>query len=141
MTLLFIIYVINNYFFRYRYFKILETSIQLAEGTEHTHDFLTYKIKLKTKCPLNRLFFDELWIDDRLFRIRVAEENDGHVNNLSLKNLVLFLHVESEEKRLVRILPMNTSFSGIMLAYRIDNMRKYCPVPPVSKKVPFMKAA
>lgn len=119
----------------------METTSQLVEGAKHASSFLTCRIKLMTKRPLDQLIFDELWIDDRLYKIKITNEENEQVEGPFLKKQILYIHVESEVRQPAGIPPSDKNASKIMLGYQIDNKRKYYPIKDFSEDTDQLEVA
>ncbi|MCX6291132.1 MAG: hypothetical protein NT126_05150 [Bacteroidetes bacterium] len=129
MSIVFTCCLLYNYFIRYRHFKILETSpLQILAGAKHAQDFLSCRIKLMAKFPGHKLVFDELWIDDRLYKVRITDEENRHVENIFRKKQILYIDAGSEINHHTFAPPKTKSGSKIFLGYRVDDKRKYFPI-------------
>ena len=142
MSLIFTFYFFYNYFSKYRHFKILETTP--SENHERSHqvrNFLPQKIKLMTKRPADQLVFDELWINDRLYKIKITNEENQPLESPFPKKQILYIHVDAEVSEPASIPPFDKRASKILLGYQIDNKRKYCPIKDFSEILPQQEVA
>ncbi len=130
MTIVFITVYIYNYFTKFRYFKVLEaTTYRFIEEAHHAKSFLNCRIKLVMKRSKKQLIFDELWIEDRLYKIKITDLENQLVENDFNEKQVLYIDVESEIKYSeYQLFPAEDLSSKIFLGYQVGNKRKYFPV-------------
>jgi hypothetical protein len=112
------------------------TTSRIMEGAKHAQSFLSCRIKLKTKRPADQLIFDELWIEDRLYNIKITNEENQEVDNQFTKKQILFIEVESEVSQHSAIPPAEKKGSKIFIGYQVDNKRKYFPIDDFSEEAP-----
>lgn len=142
MSLLFIAAFFYNYF-KYRHFKILEvTTIQIMKSAKHAGSLIRYRIKLVTKRPADQLIFDELWIEDRLYKIKITKEVFEMAANESGKRQIIYIDSETDIRypNLPNPAFANTK-SNIRLGYQIGNKRKYLQIKDFSTCVPQLAVA
>src|SRR5437868_559998 len=97
MSLLMITVFIYNYFSKYRYFKILEAvTYRFNDGKSFTEDFMNCRIKILTKRPPADLIIDELWIEHRLYKVRITDEENQLIENGFPEKQEFTIDVESE---------------------------------------------
>lgn len=142
MSLIFITTFIYNYF-KYRHFKILEvTTFQIMKSAKHAGSMIRYRIKLVTKRPADKLIFDELWIEDRLYKIKITKEVFELAANGSGKKQIIYIDSETDIR--YPNLP-NPAFenikANIRLGYQIGNKRKYLQIKDFSTCVPQLAVA
>ncbi len=130
MTIVFIFVSIYNYFTKFRYFKVLEaTTHRFIEEAHHAKSFLNCRIKLMMKRSEKQLIFDELWIEDRLYKIKITNSENQLVENGFSHKQVLYIDVESEiNYPEYQTFPAENLSSKIFLGYQVGNKRKYFPV-------------
>jgi hypothetical protein len=127
MTLAFICSFIY-YQFKYRHFKIVKaTSRTWTTITKHG-DVVTYRIQILTKKTSEELKLDELWIDNRRYKVRVInKESNAFTRHFSEKE-TLYLEAERETKN-IGYEEMRPSTNGkVALGYTINNKRKYLSI-------------
>ncbi len=82
-----------------------------------------------TKRASDQLVFDELWIEDRLYKIKITDEENQQVENRFSVKQVLYIDVDSEvDYSDERTPPETKSNAKIFLGYQVDNKRKYFPI-------------
>jgi len=130
MSLIFTCCLLYNYFVKFRYFKVIETtSSRIIEGAKNAQSYITCRIKVMTKRSAGQLVFDELWIEDRLYKIKITDEENQQVENQFTKKQVLYIDVDSEVAYSdERTPPEAKSNAKIFLGYQVDNKRKYFPI-------------
>jgi hypothetical protein len=133
---------IHDYFSKYRYFRILEaTTHRLIEETKHAKDTIRCRIKLMMKHETEHIVFDELWIEDRLYKVKVTDEENQPVENVKGKQ-VLYIDVDSEVHYTVeKIFPAEKLDSKIFLGYQVGDRRKYLSIQQPSIRFPKRKSA
>ncbi len=138
MSLIFTCCLIYNYFFRHRYFKVIETTgSRIIRGAKQAQSFITCRIKLMTRLAASELVFDELWIEDRLYKIRVTNEENQEVENQFSKKQVLYIDIDSEVHHSHgRVPPSEKSKSKIFLGYIVENKRRYFPINVLTEDLP-----
>jgi hypothetical protein len=130
MSLFLISVYLYNYFSKHRYFKILEaTTYRFLEETYEAKNLIACRIKIMMKRSEDGLVFDELWMEDRLYKIKITDEENQQVDAGFSKRQVLYIDVESEISYTDRhIFPPENLKSKIFLGYMIGNKRKFFPV-------------
>ena len=142
MSLIFIVTFIYNYF-KYRHFKILEvTTIQIMKSAKHAGSLIRYRIKLVCKRPADQLIFDELWVEGRLYQIKITKEVYELATTGSGKREIIYIDSETDIR--YPNLP-NPAFanikSNIRLGYQVGNKRKYLQIKDFSTCVPQLAVA
>jgi hypothetical protein len=85
--------------------------------------------------------FDELWIEDRLYKVKITNSENQFVESFEKKQ-VLYIDVESEiDYTVEKNLPAENLKSKIFLGYQIDNKRKYLSIGNSSFSLPKSKVA
>lgn len=141
MSLIFTCCLLYNYFIRYRHFKIIEsTACRILTGAKHSHNFISYRIKLKTKRASHKLVFDELWIEDRLYKIKITDEDNRHIANQFSEKQVLYIDSVSEINYTEDKIPPSGR-SKIYLGYQFDNKRKYIAIKESAEEIPELLVA
>jgi hypothetical protein len=138
MSLLMITAFIYNYFSKYRYFKILEAiTYRFNDGKNFTKDFMNCRIKILTKRPPADLMIDELWIEHRLYKIRITDEENQLIENCFPEKQALYIDVESEmDYADGQVFPAENLKSKIFLGYMVRSKRVYLLINSVSELVP-----
>ena len=126
MSFLIIFTFFYNYF-RYRHFEILEvTSFQIMKSAMHAGSLVRYRIKLLTKRPAEQLVFDELWIEDRRYAVKISKAVNLVSAGRSEKKQIIFIDSEPDIKYPSVPLPWaEKATSGILLGYLVGDKRKY----------------
>jgi len=123
MSLFFICSFIYRYFAKFRYFRILE--ITPARNNQPGN----FTIKLKTKYPSEQLVLDEIWIDDRLYRVKVTDEDNRQIKNEFGSKQILHVLADNEiQYPEEKTRPGEKSKSKIFLGYQVGNKRRYHPI-------------
>jgi len=77
----------------------------------------------------NKVVIDELWIEDRLYKIKITNENNQLVETRFNEKQVLYIDVESEiNYSHEQLFPAENLKSKIFLGYQIGNKRKYLSI-------------
>jgi len=115
----------------------------MMQRTHHEGNFLACRIKLMMKRSAEQLTFNELWIEDRLYTIKVTDEENQPVENGFLEKQVLYIDVETEITADDRPLPSIESLkSKIFLGYQVGTKRKYISIENnIEELVPQLKVA
>ena len=126
MTLAFICSFLY-YQFKYRHFKIVKATSR-KWVISRSGDVVTYRIQIVTKKTSEELKLDELWVGDRVFKVRVLKkESNAHARHFAEKE-TLYLEAERETKN-VCYEEMRPSPQGkVSLGYTINNKRKYLSI-------------
>ncbi len=127
MTLLIIIRIIYEKYFRFPHFKILKAGMQKWRFKK-SEELISYQIELKTKKSSTELVFEELWINEKKYKFHLRRGNRKIAGSFSEKE-ILILNVISgiliENK--VHI-PTIASKGIMLLGYSFRNKRKYLRV-------------
>ena len=126
MTIAFICSLIY-YQFKYRHFKIIKATsrkwILSRKG-----DVVTYRIQIVTKKTSQELTLDELWVGDKVFKVRVLKkESHFNVTQFAEKE-TLYLEAERETKNICYEEMRPTPQGKVSLGYTINNKRKYLSI-------------
>ena len=142
MSLIFIVTFFYNYF-KYRHFKILEvTTFQIMKSAMHAGSLVRYRIKLLAKRPADQLVFDELWVEDRLHKIKITKGEYQQASKNSVKRQIIYIDSESDIRYpSVPIPSLEKSSTKILLGYQIGNKRKYMPIKDFSTCHPQLAVA
>lgn len=126
MTIAFICAFIYSQF-KYRHFKIVKAT-RRTWITTRKGDITTYRIQLITKKTSAELKLDELWIEDRLFKVRIVkQENNAFARHFSEQE-TLYLEAERETAN-VGYEEMRPSLNGkVSVGYLFNNKRKYLTI-------------
>lgn len=113
--------------YKYRHFKIVKAT-RRTWITDKTGDITTYRIQVLTKTTSEELQLDELWIENRLFKVRlIKKENNASARHFSEKE-TLYIEAERETKN-VGFEEFQPSNRGkISVGYMIKNKRKYLSI-------------
>ncbi|MEO8085856.1 MAG: hypothetical protein ABI763_03495 [Bacteroidota bacterium] len=126
MTIAFICAFIY-YQFKYRHFKIVDATSRKWIST-HKGDLTTYRIQVITKRTSEVLKLDELWIDNRLFKVRVIKKESNSLSRHFSEKETLYLEAEREAKH-IGFEEMRPAPNGkVALGYLINNKRKYLSI-------------
>jgi hypothetical protein len=126
MTIAFICAFIYHQF-KHRHLKIIKaTSRTWLSG--RNGDIITYRIQIITKKNSEELKLDELWIDNRLFRVRVIKQESNAVEKHFASKETLYLEAEREASK-VGYEEMTPNTRGkVSLGYTVNNRRKYLSI-------------
>jgi hypothetical protein len=98
-------------------------------GARQARNYVGCRIKLITRRTAHPVLLDELWIDDRLYQIKITNEENQQVDNQFSSKQVLFIEVESEASyQPESSRPVENSKTKIVLGYRVGNKRRYVPI-------------
>ena len=126
MTIAFICAFIY-YQFKYRHFKIVKATSRTWMSSRKGN-VVTYRIQILTKKTSEELKLDELWIDNRLFKVRIVKKED----NVSAKNFsekeTLYIEAERETKNIGYEEMAHSNRGKVSLGYLINNKRKYLSI-------------
>lgn len=126
MTIAFICAYIY-YHFKYRHFKIIKAT-RRNWGVSGKEDLTTYRIQVLTKKTSEELKLDELWIDNRLFRVRVIKKESNVLTKYFSEKETLYLEAERETKN-IGYEEISPSVKGkVSVGYLINNKRKYLTI-------------
>ncbi len=126
MTIAFICAYIY-YHFKYRYFKVIKAT-RRNWGVSGKEDLTTYRIQVLTKKTSEVLKLDELWIDNRLFRVRVIKKESNVLTKYFSEKETLYLEAERETKN-IGYEEISPSVKGkVSVGYLINNKRKYLTI-------------
>lgn len=126
MTIAFICSLIY-YHFKHRYFKIVKATSR-KWVISRNDDVVTYRIQIVTKKTSEELKLDELWVGDRVFKVRVLKkESNAYARHFEEKE-TLYLEAVRETQK-VNYEEMAPSQRGkVSLGYTINNKRKYLSI-------------
>jgi hypothetical protein len=115
------------YQFKYRHFKIVKATSR-KWIISRTGDVVTYRIQIFTKKTSEELKVDELWVGNRVFKVRVLkEESNVQARHFNEKE-TLYLEAERETKN-VAYEEMGPARNGkVSLGYTINNKRRYLSI-------------
>lgn len=126
MTIAFICAYIY-YHFKYRHFKVIKATSR-NWGVSGNEDLTTYRIQVLTKKTSEELKLDELWIDNRLFSVRVIKKESNVLTKYFSEKETLYLEAERETKK-IGYEEMSLSSKGkVSVGYLINNKRKYLTI-------------
>ncbi len=126
MTIAFICSLIY-YHFKYRHFNIVKATSK-KWVTNKKDDITTYRIQVLTKKNSVALKLDELWVGDRLFKVRVVKKENASTAKYFSEKETLYLEAERETKNIgyEEMLPFNKG--KVSVGYLINNKRKYLTI-------------
>ncbi len=127
MTIAFICSLIY-YQFKYRHLKVVKATCKKWIANTRSGNVITYRIQILTKRTSEQLKLDELWIDNRLFKVRVIKkENHSSAKSFSEQE-TLYLEAERETAN-IGFEEMAPSGKGkVSLGYLINNKRRYLSI-------------
>lgn len=126
MTIAFICTFIY-YQFKYRHFKIVKATSRKWMTTKKG-DVVTYRIQILTKKTSEELKLDELWIDNKLFRVRILKKESNAVAKYFAEKETLYLEAERETLKIGYEEMKPATNSKVSLGYTINNKRKYLSI-------------
>ena len=112
------------YQFKYRHFKVVKATSRKFM-TSRKEDIVTYRIQILTKKTSEELELDELWIDNKLYKVRVMKKESNAVSRYFAEKEILYLEAERETKNVGYEEMAPSNFGKVSLGYRINNKRKY----------------
>lgn len=137
MTIAFICAFIY-YQFKYRHFKILNATSRKWKTTQKD-DVVTYKIQIVTKKTSEELKLDELWIDQRLFKVRVVHQQNNAVAKFFAEKETLYLEAERETGNVGYEEMAPSGKDKVMLGYLINNKRRYLSIKGFEEQAPKLR--
>ena len=143
MSIILITAYIYNYFSKFRYFKVIgATTVGFAGETHHDGNFSNCRLKIRMKRPAKQLVIDELWIEERLYKIRITDEENQSVENGFTEKQVIYIDVDSEiSYSEEQQLPPENLKSKIFLGFRVGDKRKYIPINYAIEELPRLSVA
>lgn len=126
MTIAFICAYIY-YHFKYRHFKVIKAT-RRNWGVSGKEDLTTYRIQVLTKKTSKELKLDEMWIDNRLFSVRVIKKESNALSKYFSEKETLYLEAERETQN-IGYEEISPSVKGkVSVGYLINNKRKYLTI-------------
>src|SRR5689334_2847201 len=126
MTLAFICTFLY-YQFKYRHFKIVKATSR-KWVISRSDDVVTYRIQIITKKASDELKVDELWVGNRVFKVRVLKKESNALVRHFAEKETLYLEAERETKN-VAFEEMQPSRNGkVSLGYIVNNKRRYLSI-------------
>jgi len=126
MTIAFICTLIY-YHFKYRHFKIVKATSR-KWIISRNDDVVTYRIQIVTKKTSEELKLDELWVGDRVFKVRVLKKESNAMARHFAEKETLYLEAERETKN-VSYEEMQPPRNGkVSLGYTFNNKRRYLSI-------------
>jgi phosphopantetheinyl transferase (holo-ACP synthase) len=113
--------------FKYRHFKIVKATSR-TWMTTRMGDIVTYKIQLITKKTSEELKLDELWVDNRLFKVRLVKRESNVLAKHFAEKETLYLEAERETKNIGYEEMRPSNHGKVSVGYLINNKRKYLSV-------------
>jgi hypothetical protein len=142
MSLVLITLFIRNYFLKYWYFKVVGATTYRFPEESADPGFSNCRLKIVMKRSVNKLVFDELWIDGRLFTVRVTDLNNQSLEDGLREKQVLYIDLDSEaEYSEYQQLPPGKLAEKIFLGFTVGNKRQYVPVNANIEQVPHLSVA
>lgn len=124
MTLLIIIRIIYEAYFRFPHFKILKAGMRKWIN-KNSDELISYQIELKTKKASTELVFEELWINEKKYKFHLSRENRKIAGSFEEKE-ILKLNIISELKNEnLSLAPVQSSKGILLLSYTFRNKIKY----------------
>jgi hypothetical protein len=128
------------YQFKYRHLKILKATSR-KWITQRKGDVVTYRIQILAKKNSEELQFDELWIDNKLFKVKVFKEEDKAIARFFSEKEKLYLEAERETGK-AEYEEMAPSVKGkVALGYTVNNKRKYLSIKGFEEHAPKLSIA
>lgn len=127
MTFIVLMTYVYRTFYKFRHFKILKATMRRVILHEDGHT-TTYTIQVETKKSSDELIFEEVWIDEKKFKVRLSDTKRSLISNFSEKQ-VLNLHLSSDTgPEEIRGSKTTTSRGKAKLGYSIGNKRKFMTI-------------
>ncbi len=131
MTLFLILRFVYGIYFRFPHFSIRKTSLRTWKNRNKDR-IITCSLEIKTKKSSDELVFDELWIDEKLYRFRLSKENQRTVGKFQKKE-ILRIDVVSE----IPLREHNTTKpkkGKVLLSYSFKNKKRHLSINKFSDK-------
>jgi len=126
MTIAFICTLIY-YHFKNRHFKIIKATSR-KWIISRRGDVVTYRIQIVTKKTSEELKLDELWVGDKVFKVRVVKKESPINAKQFAEKETLYLEAERETKNICYEEMRPTQQGKVTLGYTINNKRKYLSI-------------
>ncbi len=115
------------YQFKYRHFKIVKATSR-KWVISRSDDVVTYRIQIITKRASHELKVDELWVGNRVFKVRVLKNESNALARDFTEKETLYLEAERETKN-IAFEEMQPSRNGkVSLGYIVNNKRRYLSI-------------
>ncbi len=127
MTLIVLTSYIYRTFFKYRHFKVLKATMKKimmnAEGKA-----VVYQIQVETKKSSDELIFEEVWIDEKRFKIKLRDQEREIVSTFQDKQVVNLDIAEEAVQDETSSRPKEILKSKVLVGYSIGNKRKFLSI-------------
>ncbi|HRH64890.1 MAG TPA: hypothetical protein PLU53_01195 [Bacteroidia bacterium] len=127
MTLIVLTTYIYRTFFKYRHFKVLKATMKklfiAADGTK-----VIYQIQVETKKSSDEMIFEEVWIDENKYKVRMSDEQRKIVSSFETKQIVNLDINELSPQKEETERPKELLKSKILVSYSIGNKRKFLSI-------------
>ena len=127
MTLIVLTSYIYRTFFKYRHFKVLKATMKkilmAADGTK-----IIYEIQVETKKLSDEMIFEEVWIDETRFKVKLSDEQRELVSSFNTKQIVNLDITEVHSEKDLSIRPKEILKSKVLVGYSIGNKRKFLSI-------------
>ena len=127
MTLIVLTSYIYRTFFKYRHFKVLKATMKkilmAADGTK-----IIYEIQVETKKSSDEMIFEEDWIDETRFKVKLSDEQRELVSSFNTKQIVNLDITEVHSEKDLSIRPKEILKSKVLVGYSIGNKRKFLSI-------------
>lgn len=127
MTLIVLTSYIYRTFFKYRHFKVLKATMKKimmnAEGKA-----VVYQIQVETKKSSDDLIFEEVWIDEKRFKIKLRDQEREIVSTFQDKQVVNLDIAEEAVQDETSSRPKEILKSKVLVGYSIGNKRKFLSI-------------
>ncbi len=127
MTLIIILRLIYEAYFRFPHFKIIKAGMRKWVHRK-SQELITYHIELKTKKCSSELIFEDLWINEKKYKFHLCRKDRKMAGNFS-KQEILKLNIISELKDNLftpgdPVVPKGM----LVLGYKFRNKKKYLSI-------------
>lgn len=94
-----------------------------ADGTE-----VVYQIQVETKKSSDELIFEEVWIDEKRFKVHLSDEKRSIVSAFDNKQIVNLNISEAPVEKDQSDRPKELIKSKVLVSYSIGNKRKFMSI-------------
>ena len=133
MTLIVLTSYIYRTFFKYRHFKVLKATMKkilmAADGTK-----IIYEIQVETKKSSDEMIFEEVWIDETRFKVKLSDEQRELVSSFNTKQIVNLDITEVHSEKDLSIRPKEILKSKVLVGYSIGNKSKFLSIRKLDQK-------
>lgn len=127
MTLIILIRLIYEAYFRFPHFRIVRACTKKWRDRDNAQ-LVTYQLEIKTKKTSSELIFEELWINEKKYLFHICRENRKFASSFGVKE-ILKLNIVREAREENKPETATKSAKGkLLLSYTFKNKKKHIVV-------------